>query len=79
MLLARGAKVDAKNNTGYTPLHSAATRNQESLALLLLVNGADINAKTDEGCTPLYLAEKRGMGEGYTHAASMLRERGGHE
>jgi ankyrin repeat protein len=52
LLLDRGAKVNAKNHQGWTPLHRVTT---EEVAALLLDNGADLNAKDKFGETPLHL------------------------
>ena len=51
--LAAGANVNAKYNTGFTPLHHAATT---EIAELLIAKGADVNAKMDNGLTPLHYA-----------------------
>lgn len=50
------ALVDTCNGEGWTPLHLAARRLNEALALWLLDHGAAINAHTRRGATPLELA-----------------------
>lgn len=58
-LLGRGAKVDARNRAGETPLHLAVntwTEVKEGIVRELLQNGADVKAKNDEGWTALLLA-----------------------
>ena len=56
LLLGSGADVDAKNDTGSTPLHSAAGHRQPATAQLLLAHGADATSRNDFGITPLHSA-----------------------
>jgi ankyrin repeat protein len=65
--------VNAKSNTGRTPLHWAAARGHKEVAELLIAEGADVNAKGDDGNTPLGTAIlfKR------TEIADLLRKHGG--
>ncbi|KAJ1489229.1 ankyrin repeat-containing domain protein [Baffinella frigidus] len=60
LLLAGGADVLAKTNSGDTPLHFAVEDWYTSLVLLLLEHGADASAKGEEGWTPLHIAVERG-------------------
>ena len=53
VLIANGARVNAKTNDGFTALHWASTR---EMAELLIAEGADCNAKADAGVTPLHWA-----------------------
>ncbi len=55
-LLARGAKVKARDNSGFTPLHRAADSGGHEVAVLLLARGADVNAKSTWRYTPLHMA-----------------------
>ncbi|GLC57116.1 hypothetical protein PLESTB_001185000 [Pleodorina starrii] len=60
--------VDYPNNSGYTPLHYAASTRSAEAAAALFRHGADPNAKTfevgfdfiqlDRGCTPLHAAAR---------------------
>ncbi len=63
-LLAKGAGVNAKNEYGWTPLHSAALEGKKDIAELLLAKGADVNArnkyKDEYGLTPLHMAANNG-------------------
>jgi len=56
--------VNAKNESGSTPLHCAAYAGQEKAALLLIAKGAEINAAGDAadnyGLTPLHNAARVG-------------------
>ncbi|EAX97558.1 hypothetical protein TVAG_006890 [Trichomonas vaginalis G3] len=48
--------VNAKGNSGWTPLHVAAEKNCFECVILLTLFGADVNAKDDENYTPLHYA-----------------------
>merc|ERR1712086_105064 len=61
-------RVNAKDNTGHTPLHNAAFRNHCQVAEILIAAGADLNARNQvtvhqrvggqNGKTPLYWAKQ---------------------
>ena len=68
-LIARGADVNAKNDTGRTPLYYAASHD---VAKLLIERGADVNAKTNNGWAPLHTAAWRDDHD----VAKVLIERG---
>jgi ankyrin repeat protein len=53
LLLTNGADVNAANNGGAAPLHTAAFFNFTEVVELLLARGADINAKDKNGRTAL--------------------------
>jgi len=57
LLLEAGAKVNAANRTGRTPLHLAAQKNDAQLAQALLAHGANKTAKDTLGMTPYNFAE----------------------
>ena len=62
--LAAGTDVNAKDDEGYTPLHSAAEYGCKEVVALLIAEGADVNAKGGRfGNTPLHLALNEGHGE----------------
>jgi len=56
LLLARGADVNARENSGWTPLLWAANKGHVKLAEMLLARGADVNARANDGTTPLQTA-----------------------
>jgi len=60
LLLARGAKVDARDEHGQTPLHKASRESDDLLADTLLRAGADSNATEEDGRTSLHLTPIRG-------------------
>ena len=69
LLLARGARVNATQNGGFTALHEAAFKNDRELANLLLAHGAEVTLRTNEGET----AEAIAMRLGHTQLARRLR------
>lgn len=59
ILLAHGAKIDARAENDFTPLHEAAANGDIEFAALMLDHGANINAKTKVGKTALAYALER--------------------
>jgi HEAT repeat protein len=59
-LLARGADVNAKDETGTTPLFYASSA---EIAELLLSKGADVNVRARGGATPLHAAVMTGSAD----------------
>lgn len=60
-LLAKGADVNAKNNSGRTPLHIASLKGHKDVVQLLLDKGAEVNAANNsDGLTPLHHATFKG-------------------
>ena len=57
LLLERGALV---NQSGWSPLHYAATGPEPKIVKLLLDSGADIDAGSPNGSTPLMMAAQYG-------------------
>lgn len=56
LLLGRGAKLEAQNKYGETPLHTAAGVRRRPIIELLLDRGAQIEARENNGRTPLFNA-----------------------
>ncbi len=54
----QGADVNAKNISGDTLLHKAASADDKEATALLLAHGADVNARDDMGWTPLHRAHQ---------------------
>ena len=55
--LAAGAEVMARNEHGFTPLHSAAAFNASPDVIAALVgHGAEVMARNEDGLTPLHSA-----------------------
>ena len=63
LLLAFGADPNARQQAGYTPLHSAAHRNQPRLITLLRAAGADPLISNDAGDTAIDLARRESNAE----------------
>ena len=63
MLLEAGANPNAAQNSGVTPLHSAAHHGNASLIKMLLVCGADSKLTLQDGKTPADLAREAGHNE----------------
>jgi hypothetical protein len=56
-LIGGGAKVDARDRAGCTPLHTAASEGRTAAAALLVQEArARLNAHDRAGCTPLHRA-----------------------
>ena len=57
LMIAKGARVNARDNAGNTALHYAQ---EADIAQFLLSNGADVNVKSCSGSTPLHYVAARG-------------------
>lgn len=72
ILLARGAKVDAQEKTGLTPLMNSAEQGHVVPSILLLDKGADPNIQDYAGNSPLLLA----VANNHQDVARILIEKG---
>ncbi|KAG0126364.1 ankyrin repeat-containing domain protein [Tuber indicum] len=63
MLLASGAKVDARSYCGWTPLHEAVAAGWTDVIILLLEAGADVNERSGDEFTAAHWAVEEGRGE----------------
>lgn len=73
VLLAHGADLEAKNLTGFTPLHHAAESGSAEALQALLAAGADPNAANNIGRRPIETARERGR----TRIVQLLEAAGG--
>jgi len=60
ILLQNGAQIDAKNRTGFTPIHHAAESGSAGAARVLLRAGADASIVNNRGESPLETATRLG-------------------
>jgi ankyrin repeat protein len=60
VLLAHGATLEARNHTGFTPLHHAAEAGSMKAVQALLAAGADPGAKNNAGRSPADTARAQG-------------------
>jgi hypothetical protein len=74
LLLDQGAVIDARDETGRTPLMLAVTQDRVEIVRLLLARGADPNAVDATGHTPLQQATKRNLRD----VAALLEQAGAH-
>lgn len=58
--ISKGANINAKDDTGYTPLHVAAEKNKHWAAKILLERGADVNIESNSKATPYSIAIANG-------------------
>jgi hypothetical protein len=63
MLLDQGAIIDARDETGRTPLMLAVTQGRLEIVRLLLARGADPNVADNTGNTPLQQARRQNSHE----------------
>lgn len=64
--------ISYRDSAGWTPLHSAAERGDNSAVGRLLVWGARVNALNHDGWAPLHIAAQRG----HLHVVERLLDRG---
>lgn len=65
LLLAHGAKLEAKDSIGRTPLMYAAERGDVAMCKFLLDKGANANAREDDGGTALQLVVQQHQGSDF--------------
>ena len=57
-MLGEGVSVNAQDESGYSPLHAAASYGHTELIELLLSAGATVDLEDEDGDTPLLYAEE---------------------
>ena len=67
-----GVDVNAVDEAGNTALHTAASRQLDTLVQLLADSGANLNARNEEGQTPLTMAARRGADNSTTELLRRL-------
>ena len=67
--LTAGTDVNAKDESGWTPLHWAASKVHNKTAKLLIKEGADVNVVNIDGLSPLDYAENETFGFLIDHGA----------
>ena len=72
--LTAGTDVNAKDESGWTPLHWAASKVHNKTAKLLIKEGADVNAANNDGQSPLDYAENETFGFLIDHGAKSGEE-----
>ncbi len=60
LLILKGAKINAKDKYGRTPLHYAVVTGSMNMAEVLISHGAEINARDSGGVSPLHLVDQSG-------------------
>jgi ankyrin repeat protein len=60
-LVAAGAEVNAKNESGETPLIVAAIQGRNDFSAMLIENGADVNAVDNSEHSATYYAAEGGF------------------
>ncbi|KAI9917479.1 hypothetical protein PsorP6_012555 [Peronosclerospora sorghi] len=67
-LIDAGASLDARNSSGMTAMHYAASTGNAAFVSLLVARGADVNQTDSRGATPLHWA----VFEGFQYTAMLL-------
>tara|TARA_B100001123_G_scaffold123662_1_gene144069 strand:+ start:1212 stop:1595 length:384 start_codon:yes stop_codon:yes gene_type:complete len=67
--LAAGTYINVKDQSGWTPLHWAASKVHNQTTKLLIKEGADVNALNNDGLSPLDYAENETFGVLIDHGA----------
>ncbi len=62
-LIAKGADINAKSESGWAALHLAVARSETKIVELLISKGAKLEMKDIAECTPLYYVSKKEVGE----------------
>jgi len=60
LLILKGARINAKDRYGRTPLHYSVVTGRRDVAEILISHGAEINARDSGGVSPLHLVDQSG-------------------
>ena len=71
-LILNGAPIHHLDNDGQTPLHEAASWDQQKIVKLFIVHGANVNTKGADGRGPLHIA----IANGNMDIANLLKRHG---
>lgn len=72
LLLANGAVLEKKNNSGMTPLYLASEEGHDNMIGFLLARGANQKTRSNKGFTPLHAA----VAAGHTESVKLLLDHG---
>jgi ankyrin repeat protein len=79
-LIDHGARVNARDSSGKTPLHRAAQSCRTSVVFeMLLRAGAQVNAQDNNGWTPLHVAAAHNMVEAVLFLLQAGAQRDAHD
>ena len=76
LLVKRGAEVNCKTYTDYTPLHLAAEKGNTNIVAYFLNHGARLDVFTEHHLSPIFLASHAGQVETLRVLLKVASDRG---